>query len=744
MRKKIQKVGAEVFSAVSAPTRIQTLRLLNTHGPLSYSEIMELLSLAPAKDAGKFVYHLRTLLSAGLIDIETGTKKYEITELGVTVVNFAQSLDEYALKKSGKLLVRTSRSTIESFARDKIKDALVKEAEMPSDLADRISMETENRFLKLPVRYLTAPLIREFVNAILIEKGLEEYRHKLTRLGMPIYDVTDIFNKAASKSLSVDYVRSFAGNQVMIEYMLMTTLPREIADAHLSGQIHICNSNLWILKPYSIYHDLRYFYTNGLKISDSNFLSSPIDRPKELVSALMLTSHLVDIFSWEIAGEQTIDYFNIFLAPYTKNLPDGNVKDVLKSFLSAFSLKYQNFLQEITLGLELVVPPHLKEIPAIGPQGKKVGIYQDYEEEARRILRLLVETVMEISEKRPLFNPHLLLKFRSECMSEKYDELLNKAHELAARWGLLCIANLTKERQEFSSYSATGNRIGADWTKDWEVDVFRAGCLDSIAINLPRIAYESNKTDEKFFNKLDKVLETIDRALGIKNEIIKIRMEQGLLPYLNHKIGNEPYYRLHNSLRTVGLIGLNEAVKAHLEHNIYEDIIAQNFALQIVEHIANFAEFTQKSHKRFAVSQISENQACQRLAERDFEKYGASAVYIQGEKENPYYTMTAIPDEAGISLTEKLKLEEKLHPLFKGGHISSIPLEHEKTSRDLLKQTKKICENYSIGLFTYSYVLSYCPQCQKTFVGHKSRCPSCGTTLLTHYIKEASRYSPLK
>lgn len=744
MPRKPQRTSAEIFNAASAITRLQVLKLLNMKGPLSYSEIMEMLNLEPAKDAGKFVYHLRNLLSIGLIDVETSTKKYKITELGSTVINFSQSLEEYSLKKSGKLLVRTSRHTVESFERGKIAKALVEEAGVPQDLAEKISLEAEERLLKVPTKYLTAPLIREFVNAILIEKGLEDYRHKLTRLGMPVYDVTTLLHKAAKESRAVEYVYSAAGGQVMTEYMLLNTLPKEVADAHLSGQIYICNSNSWMLKPRGIYHDLRYFLSNGLGAPEASLLASHCPKPNGFASAVMLTSHIAEAFSREVAEGQTIDYFNIFLAPYLGDLSDSEAREVLKNLLCGISLRASNNAETVTLGLEAFVPDHLKRSPAIGPPGKSNSVYEDYEDTTRKLLKLLVEAALEASEKKPLFNPHLLLKLRPECLTGKHDEILLKAHELAAKFGLLYIANNTKDWQETSSYNAIGDRIETNSTGDWEVDTLRTGCLANVTVNLPRIAYESRKSDERFFEELDKTLTIADRALEIKHQVMEESLKLGLLPLLQHAPNKEAYYRLRQSLKTVSVIGLDETAKFHVDRHIYEDVLAQNFAIQILEHLTNFAEaFSKNSGRRFAVSQVSEDRASKALAEQDLERYGKSIVYPQYE-DRPYYTHSlVVPGEVQLPMSERLQLEAKFHPLSKGGHLTPLPLEAESDSEALLRQTKDICENYDVGLFVYSPRLSYCSSCQKTYIGNLARCLNCGSTEMARYRRVTNRYLPL-
>ena len=161
MSHSLEKIGANIFDAASAPVRIDILKLLVTKGALPYTEIMFSLKLDPIRDAGKFVYHLKNLMQAGLITPDKESKKYGITELGGMVVNFTRDIEEYTAVKRGKLFVRTSRLAIEEFARDKIAKSLTSEAGVPYELAQEIAAEAEDRLIRLRTTYLTAPLIRE-------------------------------------------------------------------------------------------------------------------------------------------------------------------------------------------------------------------------------------------------------------------------------------------------------------------------------------------------------------------------------------------------------------------------------------------------------------------------------------------------------------------------------------------------------------------------------------------------------
>ncbi len=264
LQRSYERFSSDVLDAASAPVRLHILKLLVSKGPLPYTEIMYEAKLDPVRDAGKFVYHLKTLRKAGLVAIEKGTKKYSITDLGKILVEFSRDLEEWIAVKRGRLFVRTSKMTIEEFDRTRIASSLVTEAGMPQSLADEIASEAEERLLRFGTTYLTAPLVRELVNTILVERKLEEYRHKLTRLGLPVNDVTVLLKEAGQKHLDSAWVQSSAGAAVTEEYVLLNILPRPLVDAHFSGQIHLEDAESWILKPNVFSHDPRPFFRKGL------------------------------------------------------------------------------------------------------------------------------------------------------------------------------------------------------------------------------------------------------------------------------------------------------------------------------------------------------------------------------------------------------------------------------------------------------------------------------------------------
>jgi len=735
-----RKLGAKVLKAVSSNLRLNILKLLSDRGPLSYTEIMNLLKLSPSKDAGRFAYHLKVLLSMDLIEPDIESKKYMLTDLGKSIIDFASHLEEGTFKR--RMLVRTSRLAIEYFDRNKIAESLVREAGVPIDLAQKIAKETEERLLKLDTKYLTAPLIREFVNAILIERGLEEYRHKLTRLGLPIYDVTQLIKNMSELSANVEAIRVAAGNRVIEEYTLLNTLPRDIADAHLSGTLNLDNLSCWILKLNSFMHDLRFFFKHGLTFGGHSSEHVSIQSPKSFKAALHLISDALKLASTEISCEQGIDFFNIFLAPFIDGLSLEEARDELMHFLSSLNLTVPT---GVSLGIETEMPGFIAKSKAVGPNGDIVGVYGDYIDEAFTLSLLLLDSFSTLCKLKPIFNPSLIIKIHSKTQnSSDAENLLYKAHTLAV-YGLPYFANILPDEEE-ASYAANGQSFSAKWKRDWELDIIRVGCMDSVTINLPRTFYESKGDRKLLFENIYDFLEKALRALEIKYITIKQRAYEGLLPFLLQGGKKDPYCRLENSLFLISPVGLNEAAQLAVKNMIYQG----DDSLKIIEDISSYMtkiinDYSRKKEMRCALSLTPDLEASRRMAALDIERYGLAEVNISGDKDKPYYSgISSMAHNPNIPLEKYLSIEERLHQFFPGSHLVKVPTD-EESPEQLLSITKKIVSSFKIPLYTFDTTLTYCNSCQKTFHGNQTKCPLCGSvSAITKFIRESTRYKMLR
>ncbi len=715
--------GVKILKAISSPLRLQILNLLFDKGALTYTELMNALKMNPSRDAGRFAYHLKFLLKADLVEPDAEAKKYCLTELGKMVIDVADRVEKKAVKPKG-MLVRTSHFTLEEFDANKIAHSLIKEAKMPADLAQKTSKETEKLLLKAKTKYVTAPLIREIVNVILIEKGLEEYRHKLTRLGLPVHEVTALIEATDSIEDS-ETLLSTAGKTIFREYTLLNVFPRDIADAHASGALHINDLSTWVLKPNEVIHDLRFFLQNGLKMDNFDPLKLSGKPPETFEAALATAFSVLLLTRHQVNETQTFDFFNVFLAPYAKGLEPARIKQNLQQFLLNV-----NQHSNAAIALELKIPKFLADMPAIGPQGKIAGKYADFSEESLLLASLIMELHEEQSSTKPVLNPKIIIKVNSEAAAdEKATAVLLKAHSIAAGKGTLYFANMLQNDGANIAFSASGVKLEADLTEDWETDTLRTGCLGYATVNLPRIVHESEKDKTKFLDLLKERCELAARALGIKHRALK-QYGQSTLPFLMQGTNGDTYFRLENCSSIINLAGLKEAVESFTGKNANQEE-SMKFAREIADNTQTFIHKIGRKHgKRLFAAILHTPEASTRLAQLDIEKYGVAKVKFSGTREKPFYSTTRrLQLQTGTFPyvpTDSLDWETKLKSLNSGGNLTIIDMnEAESKPEELLKLTVQLMQKQNATFLTYNRKVTYCQNCRKSWFGELHKCPSC-------------------
>jgi ribonucleoside-triphosphate reductase len=722
--------GIKILKAVSSPLRLQILNLLFDKGPLSYTELMSNLKMNPSRDAGRFAYHLKFLLKADLIEALVDQKKYALTDLGKMVIDVADRIDKKA-NKPKNILIRASRSAIEEFDPNKIANALIKEAKMPPEQAQKVAKEAETQLLKSKTKYLTAPLVRELVNAILIEKGLEEYRNKLTRLGIPVHDVTNLLHTTPQTTNPLEA----AGQTVFKEYTLLNTLPRDIADAHLSGTLHINNLSTWILKPTETIHDTRFFLQNGLNLETINPTQPNQPPPKNLETALATIFNALLHAAKETETTQTLEYLNTFLAPYTRNTEPTRTKEALHQFITNLSQH-----TDTAINLELTTPKYLAEKTATGPNGEQAGKYADYTEETQQLASLLLEAFAEESLQKPLANPKLTVKIRPETFKdERARAILLKAHALAAHNGTPYFANLTEKNHEQTVHSPSGFKIDAEANGDWEIDTLRTGCLGTVTVNVPRVAYEAEKDPTKFLETLKERLEMANRALDIKHQALR-QHAKNLLPFLTQENNSDQYFRLEKTIHTINLAGLTEATEAFTGKSI-NDEKAQAFAEETAQNITSFInKIGKKRGKHVYPATMINPEASTRLAQIDIERYGIAKVHFTGTRDKPHYSTTDKLTLRNGKISQKPQTpQHKTRQTQTGGNLTIIELDettHEP--EQLLFITRQIIENNDLEFFTYNRKTTYCTNCKKTWPGQTSKCPKCNAVSTLTYFDRSN------
>ncbi|MFH1774512.1 MAG: anaerobic ribonucleoside-triphosphate reductase [Methanobacteriota archaeon] len=577
-------------------------------------------------------------------------------------------------KRFHSVQVRTSRNTIENFDRKKITASLVRETRLPKELAETIARESEAELRTLKLDFVSAPLIREVVNVKLLEHGFEDARADYTRLGMPVYDATQIIEVGSKENAVLQNPESLhalmAGN-IFKEYALLKILPLHLADAHMRGEIHIHDLDYFATRPCSARHDLRWVLRNGLKIGTVK--AAPA---KSLEMAVLQAAKFLEVASTNFSREQSFDFFNVYLAPYMQ-VEYGRIKQIAQIYIhESQSVLRRN--QKIFL--EYGCPKSLSETAAVLPGGevKKSVTYSNFEEEARNFAKALAEIYLEGDHTgKPFYNPRAYYILRKEN-KEGYEEFLLLVHKIAAKFSTAYFLNL-------HSYAESNEK----------------GSLQIVTLNLPRIAYEAGGDDTKFYEKLDERLNMAREAIMIKRDVIKHRMEQGLLPFLTQESEGEEYYRLDETSHSIAYIGAGEMVKAHTGEEMHESEDALKFGLRVIKYIYETTQkWSRDSGLNWVVTQAQSESAASRLAKSDYGKFSGNVVLRRVGKDLRY-EFSHIKSDADVAMQRRLQLEGAFHA-FTSNAVANIAVK-DPTPETLLDLSMQIV-NTPIRAWTYKEV----------------------------------------
>jgi len=659
--------------------------------------------------------------------------------------------------RSNQLRVRTARDTIESFDKSKIEKTLIVETGASPEIADKIATSVWKEVRKLDVEYLTAPMLREMVNTKLVENGLETLRRRYTRLGIPVYNITNLIENGSRDNANMihnpETVHKYVADEALKQYALLHILPNELADAHLGGDIHIHDLEFFAGRPVNcLQHDLRFFIKNGLKVDGTGDHTSVAGPPNHIETLMNHSGEIMLAAQQNMSGGQSMSLWNVFVAPFAHGLPYEKVKQAVQMFIYNLNMAYAARGSQVpftSINLEFTVPDFLKEEPAYGPKGRLVGTYGDFEDETRMLQRAFTEVLLEgDSDGKPHLFPNTIYALRKEVLKDEFTEDLELVHELSSKYGTAYFTNmLPSYRGQMANYMGCRTSLSDNWTGDWDKDCFRTGNLAYITLNLPRIAYQSKDEDEIF--------EYLDSYLRLSEEVLMLRRKQAvaclddynLLPFLTQELNDERYYRVENSTMSFGFVGLNEMLQSFCGSGI-DDPDSLKLGLKVIDYMnGRTQELKKDTGLRWTVLQTPAESTAYRFATLDREKFGNNAI-TQGDSEAYYYTNSShLPVDTSLNLAEKIRIEEQFHSRTLGGHIFHAFMgESHSDPEALMSLTNKIARKSDIGFWAYSSALSFCIKCKTLMKGLQDNCASCGEQKevewydrITGYVQQVGR-----
>jgi anaerobic ribonucleoside-triphosphate reductase len=661
------------------------------------------------------------------------------------------------------LFVRTSEESILNWDRSKISDALIRETLIDSDTANELSKEVEHQIRKSGIQVITAPLIRELVNARLIEKGLESTRKMHTRLGMPLYDVDSLILHPNRENANVPHgpeaTNLTLAEGIKKEYALLSVFSQEVSDAHMNGDIHLHDLG-FIDRPYCSGQSLEYIKKFGLDLPHSLSMAKPAKHPEVLLAHLVkfaaaLQSHFAGAIGW--------DAINIFFAPYIEGMSDTDVKQLSQMLIFEFSQQAvarggQAIFTDINIYWE--VPKHFVNVPAIGPGGTFTGkTYGEYEKAAQRFAWNLFEVFKEgDGAGRPFFFPKPIVHITEKFFhTDGYMDFLNLICDVAADKGNTYFVFDRGETAKISECCRLSFKLDEqdllDAKEPWKM---RYCALQNVSLNLPRMAYMAKKDDTKLLNLVTERFLLAVKAHKEKRAFMEKLLslgENGPLALLAMNRDGSPYLRFNHASHLVGMVGLNEMVQIHTGEEMHESKQALKFGIKVIAHMNLLTEKIRRQEKmKIVLEQTPAESTSYRFARLDLRYFSpASGRVMKGDiaSGEVYYTnSTHLNVKYAMNPIERVTTEGLFHPLIEAGSISHLWLGEAQPSKeaiaDFVIKTFKYTTSDQIA---FSPEFTTCNKCHRTSRGLLNTCSFCGSadvdgiTRITGYFTKVSSWN---
>jgi ribonucleoside-triphosphate reductase (formate) len=660
------------------------------------------------------------------------------------------------------LFVRTSSEAMDGWDRSRIVDALLRETFIDEGTAEDISLEVENIVRRSGIKVITAPLIREMVNAKLLERGLEGVRRLHTRLGVPLYDVDQLITRPNKENANVPHgpeaTNLTLAENIKKEYALLNVFDQRVGDAHMRGDIHLHDLG-FIDRPYCSGQSLEYIKKFGLNLPNSLAMAKPAKHPEVLLAhmvkfAAALQSHFAGAIGW--------DAVNLFFAPYLRGMPKREVRQLAQMLIFEFSQQAvarggQAIFTDINLYWE--IPKHFENVPAIGPGGEFTGhTYSDYLPEAQDFVWTLFDIYREgDGAGRPFFFPKPLIHITEKFFrTEGHEDFLRHICDIAAEKGNTYFVFDRGETAKISECCRLSFKLEKsdldDAVQPWKM---RYSAMQNVTINLPRIAYEAKGDDTKLFSLLTERVSIAADAHHQKKSFIERLLalgESGPLALLTMDRDGEAYLRMRRVTYLVGMVGLNEMVQYHLGEELHESEEAIKFGLKVIAHMNLVAaRLSKRQNMRFVLEQTPAESTAYRFAKLDMRLYPEAQRVVKGNMavDEIYYTNSTLFNVgATVDPIDRVKREGLFHPLIEAGSLTHIWLGESRPSADSLANfVKKIFRMTQNDQVAFSPELTTCVACGRTTRGLHDACPYCQSSMveqitrITGYFTKVSSWN---
>lgn len=667
-----------------------------------------------------------------------------VMERVVNVISNASTAPHTGDSTDIALLVSTSSGQeISQWDRNKISDSLVKEASLDEIVAEEIAEAVENRIDRSNLMTVTTAIIREMVDLELLERGMTMAHRRHSNLGLPMWDVEQIITNANKENSNTTHnpesVNLTIAETILKDFALRRVFTDDVAEAHLVGDIHLHDLG-FIIRPYCGGHSLEYIKKYGLNLPNITSVSKPAKHAEVLIGHMVkmasaLQGHYAGAVGWEAV--------NVFFAPFLVGKTEEQLDQLAQMLIFEFNqLAGARGSQVVFTDFNLYynIPRHFADTPAIGPGGEYTGkCYRDYEKESQAFLRAMFNVYMrgDATGKTFVFPKPLLHVSDDFFKTPGHEEFLEMACEVASKQGITYFVFDRGDEVTVSQCCRLKLKLSQEQLKETDTpEKMRFSALQNVTINLPRIAYKAQGSDQALFMELGRSLEVVAKAHLQKKDFIEELValgDEGPLGLLTQNLDGAPYLKMDRLTYLAGLIGLNELVQVHTGQQLHESDDALRFGLKVISFMnLKCKEISERHGINLVLEESPAESAGYRLAKLDMKYWPAkTADVVKGSLTdgNYYYTNSIhLAVDADVDYIERVEKQSRFHPLIEAGAIVHVWLgESEPDAAAIRTFVEKTFRNTQCSQIAFSPEFTVCESCQRTSRGLKTQCPECGS-----------------
>jgi len=142
------------------------------------------------------------------------------------------------------LVSSASQEISEEFDKNRVIDCLEEEARIDRRIGGKIAKQVEEILIKSEAKRVTSTLVRELIDNVLLEMGLDRKLRKQNIIGIPKADIEElIFSKTLENSNiaanNPEAISFTVSETILKQYALQEVFSKEISDFHYSGAGHV-------------------------------------------------------------------------------------------------------------------------------------------------------------------------------------------------------------------------------------------------------------------------------------------------------------------------------------------------------------------------------------------------------------------------------------------------------------------------------------------------------------------------